>query len=106
MLLGLVSAGLLGAVAYVALYPSKKVGGSSVTELLNNRINNEDERFRDVTYTDKIELANPDIKNNMFYYSGSFAQDRGNNGIPRAYAQLHPGSSEITQFTLAEHLFL
>ena len=106
MLLALLSVGLLGAVAYNVIGG----GGSGTTVVgttgvLNGKIDNGD-RFRDITYTDKIEIFHPDVKNNGFYYQESFASDRGNNGIPRQYAQLYPGSSEITQYTLREHLFL
>lgn len=104
MLLLITSLGLIAAVAYNAYVPS--MGASStVSGNLNDKINN-GYRFRDVTYTDKIELAHPDVKNNQFYYQGSFTDDRGNNGVPRKYSQLYPGVSEISQYTLHNHLFL
>lgn len=107
MLLEIVSLGLIGAVAYSVYYPGSLTASknSSTSDVLNGKINN-DFIFRDITYTDKIELAHPDVRNNSFYYQGAFAQDRGNNGIPRKYSQLYEGSSEITQLSLQEHLFL
>lgn len=108
MLLSLVSMGLLGAVAYKTMYSSPGnllAHRSGVTGVLNENINN-GFRFRDITYTDKIELAHPDVKNNSFYFQSALTHDRGNNGIPREYSQLYPGSSEITQLTVHEHLFL
>lgn len=104
MIVELLSAALIGTVAYSTMY-SKPSGYSETTQKLNENINN-GFRFRDITYTDQIELHHPDVKNNSFYFGGAFALDRGNNGIPRAYSQLYPGTSEITQFTLREHLFL
>lgn len=104
MLLAITSLGLIAAVIYSA-YFTGSVSPSTVTGKLNDRIDN-GYRFRDITYTDKIDLSHPDVKNNQFYYQGSFAADRGNNGVPRQYSQLYPGVSEITQYTLRDHLFL
>lgn len=107
MLLVLASVGLLGVVAYSSMGSTtvKSVSGSSVTDALNKEIDN-GYRFRDVTYTDKIDLSHPDVKNNSFFFQQSLAQDRGNNGIPRQYIQLYPGSSEITQFSIRENLYV
>lgn len=103
MLLTLASAFLFGLVGYSVIYPGSLPG--SLTNALNEKINN-GYRFRDVTYTNQIDLMHPDVRNNGFYHQGSFAVDRGDNGVPRQYTQLHPGSSEITQFTLAQHLYV
>jgi len=98
--------GLLGIVAYKTMW----AGGTdktpnSITETLNQRIDN-GYRFRDITYTNQIDLKHPDVTNNQFYHQGSLVMDRGDNGIPRQYTQLYPGCSEITQLTLHEHLYL
>ena len=98
--------GLLGVVAYKTMWVEGDTKSSgSITDTLNQRIDN-GYRFRDVTYTNQIDLQHPDVVNNKFYYQGSLAQDRGDNGVPRQYTQLYPGCSEITQLTLHEHLFL
>ena len=105
MLLILASVGLLGAVAYQAMWGTESKTSGSVTEILNQRIDN-GYRFRDVTYTNQIDLLHPDVTNNKMYSQGALVQDRGDNGIPRQYTQLYPGCSEITQLTMHEHLLL
>lgn len=105
MLLLAASLGLLSLVGYTVYYKPRTTTSKSLTEKLNARIDN-GERFRDITYTNTIDIAHPDVKNNSFYFGGSFASDRGDNGIPRQYCQLYPGSSEITQVALMEHLYL
>lgn len=88
-------------------YGSKAFSGpsSGVTAALNDAVSN-GYQFRDVTYTSVIDIAHPDVKNNLFAVSGSLARDLGTNGIKRAYVQLYNGSSEITQISRAENLFL
>lgn len=106
MLLVLASMGLLSLVAYKTMWTGTDTKTpSSITETLNQKIDN-GYRFRDITYTTQIDLKHPDVTNNRFYYQGSLTRDRGDNGVPRQYAQLYPGCSEITQLTLHEHLFL
>ncbi len=109
MILLLASAGIIGLVAFYSygpklLYPPKP-SSMTTTQVLNENISN-GYRFRDVTYTDKIDIAHPDVKNNLFYYQGTMTRDRGDNGIPRGYAQLYEGSSEITQVSVFDHLYL
>lgn len=107
MLLVLTSVGLLGIVAYKTMWSGEgdSKTPNSITETLNQRIDN-GYRFRDITYTNQIDLAHPDVINNQFYHQGSLAMDRGDNAVPRQYVQLYPGCSEITQLTLREHLYL
>lgn len=105
MLLLVASIGLLSLVGYNVYYKPSSAAINNLTEKLNTRIDN-GYRFRDVTYTDKVDIAHPDVRNNVFYLTGSFAGDRGDNGVPRQYCQLYPGTSEITQVALREHLFL
>ena len=103
MLLVALSFGLLGVVAY------KQYGGgaiaSTITETLNSKIDN-GYQYRDITYRTGVDLKDPDVLNNMFANTALFANDRGVNGIHRAYAQMYPECSEVNHLYRTDNLYL
>lgn len=102
----LIASSALGALIYYSQTAS--IGGPTtpgVSQSLDERISN-GYQFRDLTYNDTIDIAHPDVKNNLFALSQPVTKDRGTNGIPRVFVQLYPGSSEITHLSRADNLFL
>jgi hypothetical protein len=101
------SLGLAGLIFYSQSQPQTMGIGSvgGITDSLNSRISN-GYQFRDITYVDTIDIGHPDVKNNLFAYAQRLTQDRGTNGIPRAFVQLYPESSEITHLSRTDNLYL
>lgn len=104
MLLEALSVAVVGYIAYSVYGGGSKTVGS-VTEALNERIDN-GYQLRDITYTDTIDVAHPDVKNNQVVLSGLVAKDRGMNGLERGYSQLYHGSSELFQPYRTDNLYL
>lgn len=84
-------------------------GGSknngTITDVLDSRMDN-GYQFRDITYTDAVDIYHPDVKNNQFATKGLMINDRGVNGVHRGYSQLYDGVSEITQLHRTDNLYL
>lgn len=103
MIIEVLSVAMAAYVAYTVYGPSKSKG--NVTETLNERIDN-GYQLRDITYTTDIDLAHPDVKNNRLAMEGMVTNDRGVNGLQRAFSQLYGGTSEISQLYRTDNLFL
>jgi len=105
MLLEIASFALAGYVAYTAYAGPAKP--TTITGALNSVIDN-GYQFRDVTYSDGLDLSHPDVKNNAYFMQRDswVTKDRGINGIPRAYFQELPGTSTVTHLYRTSNLLL
>lgn len=88
---------LLGAAIYKHSKITEIFKVATVTEVLNEKINN-GYQFRDYTYsTMKDILQHPDVVNSHLASTIDCVKDLGIFGTTRHHFQLHPGVSEITQ---------
>ncbi len=105
MIVEALSFAVIGYITYTSYFGGGGVSFASITDALNSRIDN-GYQLRDTTYTEPIDIAHPDVKNNNFASFSSIAQDRGVNGLQRVHTQLYPGNTEIIQLYRTSNLYL
>lgn len=112
MLFGIAVFGLLGLVAYKAIYGG--LGQSAYTTLTDALTDRTDNgfQFRDSTYSDvSVDISHPDVRysNNLLGQAEILGHAPDIYGTPTTFYQLQPGTSEISKINsshLTTHLQL